>query len=136
MSLTLPPLCQVVNVLVKRLLRGLCLIQFGREYFYTTPMHLSEYSLSMYSGFSCTGPFFLPLSPPRLLNVRAAPVCPTLDGLQLVVDLCHRVFRTRSVRELMDQIEDEARCTDSILRIHLHAVSFFPPCFAPVGWFL
>jgi hypothetical protein len=47
----------VVNLLTKRLLRGMEMVKFGRDYFYPQPTDMPEHGLTMYSGFSCAGEF-------------------------------------------------------------------------------
>lgn len=75
----------VVNTLVRKLMRNMDLIQFGRKFFHNEPYNVRGFNLLLYKGFS-------------------ASVNPTLNGYQLVVDLSHRVMRAESVRDVMNNI--------------------------------
>lgn len=91
----------VTNVVVKKLLRRLGMIQIGRSYFYPEPKALAvsyradvpkneQYRLRLYTGFNCS-------------------VQPCLMGNLMTIDLVSRVVQEMSVRSIMGKIMDDVK---------------------------
>lgn len=91
----------VTNVVVKKLLRRLGMIQIGRSYFYPEPKQLQvqyrqdtpaneRYRLRLYTGFNCS-------------------VQPCLMGNLMTIDLVSRVVQELSVRNILVRIMEDTK---------------------------
>jgi len=80
----------VLNVLLKKLLRSLDLLNFQRSYYNPIPKDIPNSNIKVYSGFVFT-------------------VNPTLRGLQACVELAHKVVQKKTVRDVMNEIEKNVR---------------------------
>jgi len=91
----------VTNVVVKKLLRRLGMIQIGRSYFYPEPRQLAvqyrqdtptneRYRLRLYTGFNCS-------------------VQPCLMGNLMTIDLVSRVVQELSVRNILSRLMEDTK---------------------------
>jgi len=86
-----PEVSNLLNILTKKLLRALDLIQIGRNYFYKKPMQVRGQPLELYKGFTFV-------------------VSPAVEGkLNVIIDLTSRVVRNKTVRDIMNEISQTVR---------------------------
>lgn len=80
----------IANVMSKKLLRKVDLIQFNRSFYNPKPIKVQNFNLKLFEGFDCS-------------------IKPTTSGLQFCVNLTHRVMQERTIREEMCEIEAAIR---------------------------
>lgn len=81
----------VINVLTKKLLRALNLMQINRNYYYKNPIDVQGNPFKIFQGFT----FVMNAAPKGKLNV--------------IIDLTSRVMQERNVRSIMSEIANQTK---------------------------